>query len=82
MLAELLLDDDKYERNELEAIVASAKTQRISLENTVPVVILYLTSGIDMDGNVLFFKDIYKRDQKVLNALNGAVVIDLPTAGS
>jgi murein L,D-transpeptidase YcbB/YkuD len=46
------------------------------------VVITYLTAGVDIDGNVLFFKDIYNRDQKVLNALNGSVVIELPTPGS
>jgi murein L,D-transpeptidase YcbB/YkuD len=82
MLAELLLNDDEHKKADLEAIVDSRKTQRISLENTIPVVILYLTSGVDMDGNVLFYKDVYKRDQKVLDALDGAVMIDLPTAGS
>ena len=81
-LAELLLDDDKYHEPELEAIVASRKTQRISLENTVPVVILYLTTGLDIDGNIMFFKDVYDRDSKVLDGLNGAVVIELPTPGS
>jgi len=81
-LAELLLDDDKYKEPELEAIVASRETQRISLGNTVPVIILYLTTGLDIDGNIMFYKDIYTRDQKILDALNGAVVIDLPAAGS
>ena len=81
-LAELLLDDDKYKEPELEAIVASRETQRISLENTVPVIILYLTTGLDIDGNIMFYKDVYTRDQKILDALNGAVVIDLPAVGS
>ena len=81
-LAELLLDDDKYHEPELEAIVASRETQRISLENSVPVVILYLTTGLDIDGNIMFFNDIYNRDQKVLDALNGAVVIEPPSPGS
>ena len=80
-LAELLLDDDKYTEPELEAIVASRETQRISLENTVPVIILYLTTGLDIDGNIMFYKDVYTRDQKILDALNGAVVIDLPAVG-
>jgi murein L,D-transpeptidase YcbB/YkuD len=81
-LAELLLDDDAYQRSDLEAIVASRETQRISPKNRIPVVILYLTASIDTDGNILFYKDVYDRDVKVLNALDGAVVIDLPTVGN
>jgi murein L,D-transpeptidase YcbB/YkuD len=77
-----LLNDDKYKKADLEAIVASRETQRISLENTIPVVITYLTAGVDINGNIMFYKDIYNRDQKVLNALNGSVVIELPTPGS
>jgi len=81
-LAELLLDDpDSYPRSKLEAIVDSRKTQRINLSPRIPVVILYLTTGIDSDGNIMFYKDIYNRDQKILDALNGRVTIDLPATG-
>jgi len=78
-LAELVLDDqDKYPRSTLEGIVASRKTQRINLSPKVPVVIVYLTASVDPDGKVRFSKDIYDRDQRVLDALNGPVIIDLP----
>jgi len=78
-LGELLLDDqEKYSKSDLKAIVDSRKTQRINLADKVPVVILYLTASIAADNNVRFLKDIYDRDQKVLDALNGPVVIDLP----
>jgi murein L,D-transpeptidase YcbB/YkuD len=82
MLAELLLDDDKYRKSDLEAIVAGRKTQRINLEKTIPVVIVYLTASVDIDGNAMFYKDVYGRDKRVLDALNGAVIIDPPTPGS
>jgi len=79
-LAELLLDDPgNHSRKDLEGVVDSRETQRISLEKKMPVVIIYLTASVDDDGSVLFYKDIYQRDQKVLDALNGAVVIDLPS---
>ena len=78
-LAELLLDDpEQHSRSDLQAIVASRKTQRINLRPKVPVIITYLTASVDLDGNVMFFKDIYNRDQKVLDALNGRVVIVPP----
>lgn len=80
-LAELVLNDPaKYNRSELEAIVASKKTQRVNLSPKVPVVIVYLTASVDPGGKVRFYKDVYNRDQKVLDALNGPVLIDLPDA--
>jgi murein L,D-transpeptidase YcbB/YkuD len=78
-LAELVLDQpDKYPRSELEQIVASRKTQRIHPSPKVPVVIVYLTASVDSDGAVRFYKDIYDRDQKVLDALNGPVIVKVP----
>jgi len=78
-LAELILNDPvKYPRSELEAVVASRKTQRINASPRMPVVIVYLTASVNPDGNIRFYKDIYNRDQKVLDALNGSVVIDPP----
>jgi murein L,D-transpeptidase YcbB/YkuD len=58
--------------------VASRKTQRIHPSPKMPVVILYLTASIDTGGKVRFYKDVYNRDQKVLDALNGPVIIDVP----
>ena len=78
-LAELVLNDPaKYGRSELEAIVASKKTQRVNLSPKVPVVIVYLTASVDPGAKVRFYKDVYNRDQKVLDALNGPVLISLP----
>ena len=80
-LAELIMNDPvKYNRSELESIVDSRKTQRIHPSPKVPVVIVYLTASVNADGKVRFYKDIYDRDQKVLDALNGPVVIQLPGA--
>jgi murein L,D-transpeptidase YcbB/YkuD len=44
----------------------------------VPVVIIYLTASVGTDGKTRFYKDIYKRDREVLDALDGPVVIQLP----
>jgi murein L,D-transpeptidase YcbB/YkuD len=78
-LAELVLDQpDKYPRSELEHIVASRKTQRINLSPKIPVVIVYLTASVDPDGAVRFYMDIYDRDQRVLDAINGPVIIKIP----
>ena len=77
-LGALLLADQNYGESDLEGVIATKKTQRIHLTTPIPIIITYLTAGIDLDGNVMFFRDIYDRDQRVLDALDGPVVIDLP----
>ena len=78
-LAELLLDDPaKHNRSSLQAVIDSRKTQRIHLKPKIPVVIVYLTAGLDEDGEIVFMHDVYNRDQRVLDALNGPVHIRLP----
>ena len=80
-LAERILDDPvKYNRSALESIIESRETQRVNLKPKVPVIILYITAGLGADGEVRFYKDIYNRDQKVLDKLDGPVVIQLPEA--
>lgn len=54
------------------------ETQRVNLKPKVSVIILYITASIDADGEIRFYKDIYNRDQKVLDALNGPVLIQPP----
>jgi len=73
-------DPVKYNRSTLESIVESRETQRTHPSPKVPVVIVYLTASVNADGKVRFYKDIYDRDQKVLDALNGPVVIQPPGA--
>lgn len=77
-LAEWLLGDENYPESVLQSIVDSRKTQRISLAQPIPVIITYLTASLDLDGNPLFFRDIYNLDAKVLQALDGPVVIEFP----
>jgi murein L,D-transpeptidase YcbB/YkuD len=81
-LAELVFNNyEKYPRSELEKIVDSRKTQRISLSPKIPVIILYLTASVGEAGEPFFYKDIYDRDQKVLDALNGPVILIPPKQG-
>ena len=78
-MAELVLNDpSKYNRSALQSIVDSRETQRIHPSPKVPVIIVYLTASVNADGKVRFYEDIYDRDQKVLDALNGPVVISAP----
>lgn len=68
-LAELILAQQGWDRNRIDATVSSGKTFRVSLETPVPITILYWT--VDPVGDTLrFYPDLYGRDPAVLAALN------------
>jgi murein L,D-transpeptidase YcbB/YkuD len=74
-LAELIMNDSaRYDRAALEGIRDTRQTRRIDTPK-LPVVVLYLTASLEIDGRPRFLKDIYERDAKLLQALNGTVVI-------
>ena len=74
-LAELIMNDPtRYDRAELEGIRDTRKTQRINTPK-LPVLVLYLTASLEIDGRPRFLKDVYERDGKLLEALDGPVVI-------
>jgi murein L,D-transpeptidase YcbB/YkuD len=54
--------------------VASRKTVQANFPKPVPIYIVYMSSAALQDGSIKDYADIYKRDGKVLAALN-----DLPT---
>ena len=82
-LAELLLrDPDKWSQADLQAVLDSRQTQRVNLRPREPVLILYLTASLDLDGGIRFAKDVYGRDAELLPALNGPVRLDPPAAAA
>ena len=82
-LAELLLGDpDKWSMEKLQAVLDSRKTQRVNLRPKEPVLILYLTASLGLDGGIRFAKDIYSRDDDLLAALNGPVKLEAPAVAA
>jgi murein L,D-transpeptidase YcbB/YkuD len=71
-LAEILLADSlNWNAQKLMDAVATNKTQTVMLKNRIDIMLMYWTAGIDpASGAVKFYRDIYKRDKKVLEALN------------
>ena len=57
-------------RQKIDQIVASAKRTRINLKKTIPVAIMYWTVDPLWGDGIRFYEDVYKRDAKVLKALN------------
>jgi len=71
-LAAWLIDDKKdWSLAAIEAQVKSRKTKTIHFETPVRVSLFYWTVDVSDDGLLIFYHDIYKRDRRVLRALNG-----------
>jgi murein L,D-transpeptidase YcbB/YkuD len=67
----VLTGDTAAAKDKLAALIATGVNQRISLDKTVPVYVLYWTAIADQDGAVSFRPDIYGRDGRLLAALAG-----------
>lgn len=70
-LADLILGDRLgWNRQKIDALVATGKLQSVGLKNKLPVLLLYWTVDPTFDGGARFYRDLYGRDPKLLAALN------------
>jgi murein L,D-transpeptidase YcbB/YkuD len=68
-LAELLLGG-RWDRARIEALIATGRSETLFLESPISVMLLYWTAEVDPAGRVLFWPDIYGRDEAVRIALD------------
>ncbi len=81
-LAELLLGDPaQWNQETMMALLDSEKPKTVFLKEPMTVMMLYGTVGVLDEGVVRFYNDIYKRDARVLKALNGDFEYDVPEDG-
>jgi murein L,D-transpeptidase YcbB/YkuD len=79
-LAELVLDDpEKWNRETIQEVLDGKKTRTVHLQEPMPVLLLYWTAFVDDDGVVNFLEDVYDRDQRILDGLEGEFKISVPT---
>ena len=70
-LAERLLDEPAvWGQERIRGAVDSGQTQTLRLKAPVTVILMYWTADATADGRVRFKRDIYQRDQALLQALN------------
>ena len=69
-LAALALDDPAWTTQALLDAAATGKTRTIVLRQPLPVLILYWTAAVSVDGSVEFLPDVYGRDPAVVRGLN------------
>ena len=70
LAAELGSDDGgEWTREKIDEVLASKKTIEARFVKPVPVYIVYFSAAALNDGTIVDYKDLYKRDAKVLQAL-------------
>lgn len=70
-LAYWVLDTDgqSMTRQDIQLQVDSRETKTVYLKKPIPVYIVYLTAFVDESGEVVFRRDLYQRDQPIVNQL-------------
>ncbi len=77
-LAEILLEDQGWDRARIDQVIASKKTTRVNLSEPLTVMLLYWTAEADEDGTVFFRKDVYDRDAPIIEGLDEPFRVSLP----
>lgn len=65
------LDQNEIDKEQIENLFAEKEQKKIVLNNALQVYIRYFSSEADNEGNITYFLDVYKKDQKIAKALLG-----------
>lgn len=69
-LANAILEDDKnWNSKKIDEAMNSGTEKNYSLKKKIPVYIAYFTAAADENGNVSFYEDVYKRDDRLASLL-------------
>ena len=69
LMMSLMDDPEKWNMDKINEILKSGKTTNIPLPKPINIYLIYLTAAVDRENNLMFMKDIYKRDDDILKAL-------------
>lgn len=69
LATQLLGSSGGWSRERIDSVIASGKTTTVWLPEPLPVLLLYWTALPTLEGELRFFRDLYRRDPKVLAGL-------------
>lgn len=75
--AEMLMGPD-WNQDRIAATLDTEEITTVSLPEPLPVLLMYWTAIVSQDGEVIFYNDVYQRDQKIAAALDEPFRIELP----
>jgi murein L,D-transpeptidase YcbB/YkuD len=65
----LLRNDPEWDEQKITAAMNAGKERTVTLKQTLPVYIVYLTAWVDGRGRLNFRDDIYKRDARLMDLI-------------
>lgn len=68
-LAALLLGPQGWTAERIQTAIDAGRTETVFLDAPIPVVIVYWTASVSASGQLRFARDVYKRDDRLLRAL-------------
>jgi len=68
-LVEMLLGSESWNRPAIDRTLATKDTRTVHLDTPLPVVVMYWTAWIDLEGQLTFYPDVYERDAAVAAGL-------------
>lgn len=71
LLAEYLLKDKDYDQKKIKEVLDTKKLTNVNLSKPLPVMLIYWTCyENEVNNQLYFFSDVYKRDERLLTELN------------
>jgi murein L,D-transpeptidase YcbB/YkuD len=65
----ILENDPEWTVEKIDAAMNGSTEKWVSLKNKIPVYIGYFTAWVDENGDINFYDDIYKRDERLYDIL-------------
>jgi murein L,D-transpeptidase YcbB/YkuD len=65
----LLRHDASWNPERIDAAMNAGRESYVTLEEPLPVTVVYFTAWVDRDGRINFMDDVYKRDARLMEAI-------------
>ena len=66
----LKTDNNTYNIDSVYKYIEMGKEKPMELNTKIPMNIFYFTTGVDNAGNIIFYNDVYKKDEKLISELS------------
>jgi len=66
----LKTDNNTYNIDSVYKYIEMGKEKPMELNTKIPINIFYFTTGVDNAGNIIFYNDVYKKDEKLISELS------------
>ena len=64
----LSADNNKYTLDSIFNYIEKQQEKSMLLKTKIPIHIVYFTANVDSSGNIIFYNDVYKKDDNETNA--------------